>query len=469
MPETANASLPSDQEIVITRVYDAPRELVWRAWTEIEHVSQWWGPAGFTTTTHSRELKPGGEWRYVMHGPDGRDYENIVTFLEVVPPERLSYKHGGAGDTEPINFRSTVTFDDLGSNRTRITLRSTFPSKDARDLVIREYNAVEGGKQHLGRLAVHLQGMAAGQSSHPPLVITRVFPIPLDEMWRAWTEREQLMKWFGPQGVTIPHATLDLRPSGLFHYCMRGLDAMDRWAKWTFQACTRPDRLEFVISFADENANTVRAFFDAGWPLEMRTLVTFAHHAGLGHGTVVRIESSAFQVTDAEQKTFDAGHESMRHGWGGTFDRLAEYLAAKEFVTTRLFDAPRAVVFRAFSDPALLAQWWGPAGFRNTIQEFDPRPGGAWRMVMHGPDGTDYHNVSEFVEVVPERRIVFWHGKPVHQFQMTMTFADEAGKTRLTWRMVHDTIEAADQVRAFVPHANEQNFDRLATVLRSMT
>lgn len=468
MSETANASLPSDREIVITRVYDAPRELVWKAWTELEHVAKWWGPQGFTTTTQKRELKPGGVWRYIMHGPDGRDYQNIVTFLEVVPPERLTYKHGGAADTEPINFQSTVTFEDLGGNRTRLTLRSIFPSQDARDFVIREVNAVEGGKQHLGRLAEHLRTMATESTVSSSFVITRVFPVSHDEMWRAWTESAQLKEWFGPKGVTISQATLDVRPGGMFHHCMRGPEGNDMWNKWTFHDIAKPDRLEFVVSFSDEKANAVRAFFDANWPLEMRSVVTFAPHAGIGRGTVVRVEWTAPNATDAERRTFDAGQESMKQGWSSTFDSLAEFFAAKEIVSTRLFDAPRAKVFRAFSDPDLLARWWGPNGFTNTIEEFDLRPGGAWRVVMHGPDGTDHHNVSEFLEIEPDRRIVFRHGKPIHQFQMTMTFADEAGQTRLTWRMVHDTVADADKVRAFVPQANEQNFDRLAEVLKTM-
>lgn len=327
--ETANASLPSDKEIVITRDFDAPRRLVWQAWTELEHIARWWGPEGFTTTTHSRELKPGGVWRYVMHGPDGRDYHNIITFLEIVAPERLSYKHGGEKDTEPINFQSTVTFEDLGNNKTRLTMRSVFPSKTARDFVINQYNAVEGGKQHLGRLAGHLQTMASsGSAGSPPFVISRVFPVALDRMWTAWTEREQLMQWFGPEGVTIPQCTLDLRPGGLFHYCMRGQDGKDMWAKWTFRDIASPDRLEFLVSFADDKANTTRAFFDANWPLDMKSVMTFAHHAGLGHGTVVRIEWTAFNATEGEQKCFDAGHESMRQGWSGTLDRLAKFLAA---------------------------------------------------------------------------------------------------------------------------------------------
>src|SRR5258706_10882308 len=82
------------------RVFDAPRELVWKVWTEPEHIGKWWGPNGFTTTTHKMEVKAGGVWRFVMHGPDGRDYQNKITFIEVVKPERLVYKHGGAGGEE---------------------------------------------------------------------------------------------------------------------------------------------------------------------------------------------------------------------------------------------------------------------------------------------------------------------------------------------------------------------------------
>jgi uncharacterized protein YndB with AHSA1/START domain len=143
-------------------------------------------------------------------------------------------------------------------------------------------------------------------------------------------------------------------------------------------------------------------------------------------------------------------------------------LSIREFITTRLFDALRDACFRAFSDPRILAHWWGPNGFTNTFEIFEFRPGGSWQFIMHGPDGADYHNKSEFIEIVPNQRIAFWHGKPIHQFQMTMTFADEAGKTRLTWRMVFESAEEANKVRSFVPQANEQNFDRLAAQLASM-
>ena len=142
--------------------------------------------------------------------------------------------------------------------------------------------------------------------------------------------------------------------------------------------------------------------------------------------------------------------------------------ADREIVSTRVFDAPRERVFRAFSDPRVLARWWGPDGFTSTFQEFDFRPGGAWRFVMHGPDGTDYRNESGFIEVVSPERIVLEHLRPMHRFLMTMTFAEEAGKTRLTWRMEFESVAELERVRAFIPGANEQNFDRLQAQLAAM-
>ncbi|HTQ75576.1 MAG TPA: SRPBCC domain-containing protein [Burkholderiales bacterium] len=147
--------LVGDREIAATRVLDAPRELVWKAWTDPEHIAKWWGPNGFTTTTFSMDLRPGGVWRYVMHGPDGRDYQNKVTYIEVVEPERLVYKLGGADDVEPVTHHVTVTFRDVGG-RTRIDTRMVFDSPEIRTHVIETYGAFEGLKQHLSRLEAHL-------------------------------------------------------------------------------------------------------------------------------------------------------------------------------------------------------------------------------------------------------------------------------------------------------------------------
>lgn len=146
--------------IVGTRVFDAPRALVFAAWTDPRHLAQWWGPNGFTTTTSAFELRAGGVWRFVMHGPDGRDYQNRITFDEVVPNERIVYRHGGGDDVEPVQFQVSVTFEDLGG-RTRLVWRSQFPSAAERDRVVREYGADKGLVQTMTRLGQYLAAKAA--------------------------------------------------------------------------------------------------------------------------------------------------------------------------------------------------------------------------------------------------------------------------------------------------------------------
>ena len=152
----AAASATADREIVFTRVLDAPRELVFKAWTDPRHVAQWWGPRGFTTTIHEMDVRPGGVWRFIMHGPDGVDYKNKIVFLEVVKPERLVYIHGDDGDGP--EFHTTVTFDEQ-DGKTRLTMRGLFGSAAERDQAIDEFGAIEGGKQTLERLAEHLAKM----------------------------------------------------------------------------------------------------------------------------------------------------------------------------------------------------------------------------------------------------------------------------------------------------------------------
>ena len=134
-------------------------------------------------------------------------------------------------------------------------------------------------------------------------------------------------------------------------------------------------------------------------------------------------------------------------------------------VSWRRIPAPRERVFEACVDPAILARWWGPSGFRNEFPVFDPRPGGRWVLVMHAPDGARYEMEKRFEAIVPGERIVVRHLDPVHGHDLEMTFAEEAGGTRLTWRMEFDHAEEAARVREVITAANEQNFDRLAGVL----
>jgi uncharacterized protein YndB with AHSA1/START domain len=163
MAVRSNLDLDSDPRSIIgMREFDAPRDLVFAAWSDPKHLAQWWGPNGFTTTTHSFDFRPGGMWRFVMHGPDGRDYQNRITFEEILPPERIVYRHGG-DDNEPVHFKQTVVFEDIG-DRTRITCRSDFPSAAERDRVIKEYRDT-GLEQHMARLGEYVSANIASRST----------------------------------------------------------------------------------------------------------------------------------------------------------------------------------------------------------------------------------------------------------------------------------------------------------------
>ena len=150
--DTANTA---DCEIVATRVFDAPRHLVFQMWIDPKHVAQWWGPKGFTTTTYEMDVRPGGVWRFVMHGPDGVDYKNKIVYIEIVRPERLVCKHEPGNGSEPVNFQSTVTFAEQ-RDKTKLTVQMVFPSAASREHVVKKYGATEGLHQTLGRLQAHL-------------------------------------------------------------------------------------------------------------------------------------------------------------------------------------------------------------------------------------------------------------------------------------------------------------------------
>jgi uncharacterized protein YndB with AHSA1/START domain len=152
----------SDREIRLAREFDAPRHLVWRAIVEPQHMAKWWGPRGFTTTVDEIDLKPGGLWKYTMHGPNNDHYPNQSVFLEIVPNERIAYTQAGHREGGPgTSFVATWTFESIGSQRTRVTMQALFPTAADRDFCIQEFGALEGGKQTLECLGEHLLTMTA--------------------------------------------------------------------------------------------------------------------------------------------------------------------------------------------------------------------------------------------------------------------------------------------------------------------
>jgi uncharacterized protein YndB with AHSA1/START domain len=157
-------------------------------------------------------------------------------------------------------------------------------------------------------------------------VISREFDAPRERVWTAWTERDQLMQWFGPKGFTMSHAALDFRPGGVFHYGLRAPDGTAVWGKFTYREIVPPRRLVWVNAFSDEKGGLGRHPFAPEWPQQMLTTVTFDERDGR---TTVTIRWSTLDATPAEQKVFDAGHDSMRMGWTGTFEQLEAHLGKR--------------------------------------------------------------------------------------------------------------------------------------------
>jgi len=153
--------------------------------------------------------------------------------------------------------------------------------------------------------------------------ITRSFDAPRAQIWKAWTDPDH-MRWWGPKGMTVPHCEMDLRPGGTYHYCLRTPDGHDMWGKWVFREITAPERLVFVNSFSDAEGGLTRHPLSPTWPLEMLSTLTLTEQAGQTTLTLQWIPENA---TEAERETFAAGHDSMRQGWTGTLDKLAEHLA----------------------------------------------------------------------------------------------------------------------------------------------
>ncbi|MDB6108498.1 MAG: hypothetical protein JWR69_248 [Pedosphaera sp.] len=155
-------------------------------------------------------------------------------------------------------------------------------------------------------------------------VISRAFDAPRDLVWRAWTERDRLMQWFGPKGFTMPVARLDFRPGGTFHYCMQSPDGHQMWGKFVYREIVALERIVLVNSFSDEAGGLTRHPMSATWPLEMLSTTTFTEQGGR---TTLTLQWAPLNATEAERKTFDGAHEGMKGGWTGTFDQLAAYLA----------------------------------------------------------------------------------------------------------------------------------------------
>jgi uncharacterized protein YndB with AHSA1/START domain len=159
-----------------------------------------------------------------------------------------------------------------------------------------------------------------------PFLIARTVSAPRAQVWAAFSEQDQLQRWFGPKGMTMPHASLDLRVGGTFHFQLLAPNGMEMWAKWTFLEIVPEAKLHFVSAFSDRDGGLGHHPMAPDWPQKTLSTFTFANDSLTD--TTVTSQSVAYEASAKGQAAFDAGHDSMRMGWTGTFDRLEAYLAA---------------------------------------------------------------------------------------------------------------------------------------------
>lgn len=308
-------------EIRISRVYDAPVKMVWNAWTDPKQVAQWWGPRGFTITTHSKDLRPGGHWAYTMHGPDGTDYENKTLYHEVEVYSRLVYDHGGNDDRPPL-FRVTATFAEV-KGRTRMELSFTLPTPEAAEQT-REFIKKAGGDSTWDRLAEYLAEELTGAQM---FVINRSFDAPIETMFRMWTDPAHVSAWLAPTGFTMTYLRADIRPGASALWRMTNGEDITMYGRAEYREITPPHRIVYVQSFCDKDETISRHPKAPTWPAYMLTQVTLTEEGP--DRTRVTIEWAPYgEATRAEIDTFVAGRAGMTAGWTGSFDKLDAVLVA---------------------------------------------------------------------------------------------------------------------------------------------
>jgi uncharacterized protein YndB with AHSA1/START domain len=313
------AAKNKSNEINIIRVYEAPVEAVWDAWTDPEQVAQWWGPRGFTLTTHSKDLRPGGHWTYTMHGPDGVDYPNTTKYFEVEKHAKLVYDHGAHDDRPPM-FRVTVLFSE-SDGKTTMDMTMALPTPEAAEEA-RKFIKQAGGNATWDRLAEYLEKQANGTEQ---FVINRTFDAPLEVMFDMWTKPEHVSKWLPPTGFEMKFLRADIRTGGSALYVMSNNAGVTMYGRAEYQRIERPDLLVYTQQFCDEQENLSRHPMAPTWPATMLTTVRLSAEGP--ERTRVTVTWQPHGATTAEElATFVGARGGMSMGWTGSFDKLEALL-----------------------------------------------------------------------------------------------------------------------------------------------
>jgi len=316
------AKKPSN-EINLTRIYDAPVKAVWDAWVDPKQAAKWWGPRGFSITTHSKDFKPGGHWTYTMHGPDGADYANVTHYHEIEKYSRLVYDHGSDGKSPPL-FHVTVQFIDLkGKTELKMCMKhDTVEAADISRMIIKKAS----GNSTWDRLAEYLEKESTGKET---FVINRTFDTPLKTMFEMWTNPKHFSKWLAPTGFNMNFVRSDIKPGASTFYYMSGHGDMKMYGRAEYLEVSSPNRIVYTQQFCDENEKVIRHPMSATWPETMLTTVLLTAEGPDQTRVTITWEPHG-TISREELETFIQAKGGMTQGWTGSFDKLEEYLSKGE-------------------------------------------------------------------------------------------------------------------------------------------
>ena len=310
--------IKNKDELTITRIFDAPREKVWKAWTAPEEVKKWWGPKNFTAPVSKIDLRVGGKYLSCMRGPDGKDYWSTGVYRELVPMERIvvtdsfadekgnvvpASHYGMTGDF-PLELLVTVTFEQLG-NKTKMVLRHEgIPSGMMRELT------ETGWSESFDKLAEHIAANGTriiAERGKQEVIITRVFDVPRNLVFRANTDRDLIPQWWGPKRFTTTIDKMDVKPGGQWRFVQRDAAGNEYAFHGVYHEVRSPERIVDTFEFEGMPGHV---------SLETCTLEEIG-------GKTKMTGRSVYQTVEDRDGMLKSG---MEEGVFETMDRLAELL-----------------------------------------------------------------------------------------------------------------------------------------------
>lgn len=307
-------------EMTRTRFYEAPASVIWDAWNDPAQASEWWGPRGFTLTSHSKDLRTGGHWHYTMHGPNGADYVNKTKYLEVLPHKKMVYDHGGNDEQKPL-FRVTVLFNEVKGG-TVMEMTMAFENEEAKKQS-KQFIKKAGGEATWDRLGEYLTKRSTNKDI---FIINRAFDASIETLWDMWTNPEHFSKWLAPTGFNMKFIKKDIRAGGTSYYSMSSEKSdMTMHGRIDYISLDKPTTLIYTQQFTDEKGNVSRHSMAPTWPETMRTTIRFTEETSQCTRVTVTWEVVG-KATNEEMQTFINGRSGMTQGWTGSFDKLETYL-----------------------------------------------------------------------------------------------------------------------------------------------